>query len=72
MLSKPDRGSGHSTSPHPACTRSGCTASLLDEDGWPLRDRIARLLGATVSCFISEDAQFKIVRAQLMPGEVSL
>ncbi|MET9759964.1 ATP-binding protein [Streptomyces sp. NPDC006372] len=34
--------------------------------------KYARLLGATVSCFLSEDARLKTVRAQLMPGEVSL
>ncbi|WP_314223558.1 ATP-binding protein [Streptomyces zaehneri] len=34
--------------------------------------KYARLLGARLSCFMSEDARFKTVRAQLLPGEVSL
>ena len=45
-------------------------AAIDGEKGRGLK--YARLLGATVSCFMSEDARFKTVRAQLLPGEVSL
>ncbi|MFJ6558217.1 hypothetical protein ACIQNT_39280 [Streptomyces luteogriseus] len=45
-------------------------AAINGEEGRGLK--YARLLGATVSCSISEDVRFKIVRAQLLPGEVSL
>jgi hypothetical protein len=45
-------------------------AAIDDEKGRGLK--YARLLGATVSCFLSADARLKTVRAQLIPGEVSL
>ncbi|MEU0896787.1 hypothetical protein [Streptomyces massasporeus] len=45
-------------------------AAIDGEQGRGLK--YARLLGATVSCFIFEDARLKTVRARLMPGEVSL
>ncbi|MER5218598.1 ATP-binding protein [Streptomyces sp. NPDC002838] len=45
-------------------------AAIAGEKGRGLK--YARLLGATVSCFMSEDTRLKTVRAQLLPGEVSL
>ncbi|MGW1616471.1 hypothetical protein ACWCQZ_44915 [Streptomyces sp. NPDC002285] len=45
-------------------------AAIDGEEGRGLK--YVRLLGATVSCFLSADARLKTVRAKLMPGEVSL
>ncbi|MFF6979392.1 hypothetical protein ACFZAV_16970 [Streptomyces sp. NPDC008343] len=45
-------------------------AAIDGETGMGLK--YVRLLGATVSCFLSSDARLKTVRAQLKPGEVSL
>ncbi|WP_180686612.1 ATP-binding protein [Streptomyces gossypiisoli] len=45
-------------------------AAIDGEKGRGLK--YARLLGATVSCFLSEDTRLKTVRAQLPPSEVSL
>jgi hypothetical protein len=45
-------------------------AAINGEKGKGLK--YARLLGATVSCFLFEDTRLKTVRAQLIPGEVPL